>query len=115
MGEDAGASGDDGGRAAAGEAEAAARALAIVVRVGEQRIPFGEAGPAQARAHAEYLGELTGFGPTQRVRPIAHGWRELAEELERRQAAAVSELDPGTVVAYAERLWILPPPQSMLA
>ncbi len=115
VGEDAGASGDDGGRAAAGEAEAAARALAIVVRVGEQRIPFGEAGPAQARAHAEYLGELTGFGPTQRVRPIAHGWRELAEELERRQAAAVSELDPGTVVAYAERLWILPPPQSMLA
>lgn len=95
--------------------EPAARALASVIRVAERRIPFGEAGAADARAHAAYLGELAGFGPTQRVRPVARAWNELADELDKRDAETVAELDPQTVVAYAERLWILPPPTSMLA
>ena len=97
-----------------GSEEPAARALASVIRIADRRIPFGEAGATDARAHADYLGGLAGFGPTQRVRPVARAWKELADELDKCDAKTVAELDPETVIAYAERIWILPPPTSML-
>ncbi len=95
--------------------EMARRALAKVIPVNEAKCAFGEVGAAAARTHGEQLAELTSFGPTQRIRPVARAWKELADELEKRGAETVAELDPATVVGYAERLWIIPPPTSMLA
>ena len=95
--------------------ELAGRALAKVIPVNGVRRAFGEVGSDDARAHGEQLAELTSFGPTQRVRPVARAWKELADELEARSAETVADLDPETIVSYAHRLWILPPPTSQLA
>lgn len=95
--------------------EMAGRAFAKVIPVSGAKCAFGEVGSADARAHGEQFAELTSFGPTQRVRPVARAWKELADELEERGLTTVADLDPETVVAYAHRLWILPPPTSQLA
>ncbi len=95
--------------------ETAKRALAKVIPVGDGKRAFGEVGAGDARRQGERLAELTSFGPTQRVRPVARGWKELADELEARSAEAVADLDPETIVTYAQRLWIIPPPTSQLA
>lgn len=91
-----------------------ARALAARLHDGERYRPFGELTAADARAQAERLGGLAGWGPLDRVRPVAEAWRELAAELERARAASVADLDPGLVVAFASRLWLTEPPGGLI-
>ena len=55
------------------------------------------------------LREAAGWGPTQRVAAVARAWAELGDEMRSSGAERVLELEPATVVSYAERLWVLPP------
>lgn len=75
---------------------------------------FGEVTPEEARAQGEKLKALTGFGPTMRVRPVAHAWSELAELMVERDAAGVSDLDAATVADFARRLWVVPSGESLM-
>jgi hypothetical protein len=71
--------------------------------------PFGELTLEDARARADELRAVTGWGPTVRVAPVAQAWRELALAMERTGSACVSELEAGVVVELAQRLWVVLP------
>jgi hypothetical protein len=71
--------------------------------------PFGELTLEDARARADELRAATGWGPTVRVAPVAHAWRELAMAMERSGLAHVAELDAQVVSELAQRLWIVLP------
>jgi len=75
---------------------------------GAQR-PFGEVTAEDASARAAELREVSGWGPTMRVAPVARAWRELASELQRAGAATVSQLDPRLLAPLARRMWVLMP------
>ncbi len=77
--------------------------------------PFGELTLEDARARADELRAVTGWGPTVRVVPVAQAWRELAMAMERTGSASVGELDPGVVVELAQRLWVVLPGGSMMS
>jgi hypothetical protein len=88
--------------------------LAVRVSVeGEQR-RFGELSADDVRRHAATLGQASGFGHRSRVASVAGAWRELAARMEEAAAATVAELEPKTVAAMAEPLWIVPPGGSLL-
>jgi hypothetical protein len=76
--------------------------------------PFGELTADDARGRAGELKEAGSWGPMHRVVPVARAWSELASLMDDREAAAVSELDPETVVSYAEKLWVLPPEDGLI-
>ena len=76
--------------------------------------PFGEFSAEDADGRAAELREAAGFGPTMRVRPVAQGWRELADLMREREAATVSDLDAATVAEFAERLWVVQPGGSLM-
>jgi hypothetical protein len=84
-------------------------ALSALVPVGEQKVAFGKITVAQAREQARSLKEIGNFGPLMRVAKVAMGWSQLAALLDQRTAKNVSELDEGTIVDFAERLWVIPP------
>ena len=63
--------------------------------------PFGELTPEDASARAAELREVSGWGPTMRVRPVALAWRELASEMERAGVVTVSQLDPQLLAPLA--------------
>lgn len=90
------------------------RALTAKVYDGSSYRPFGEFGPDDADGRAAELGELTGFGPTMRVRPVAQGWRELGKLMREQGVATVSDLDDATVAEFAERLWVVQPGGSLM-
>jgi hypothetical protein len=71
--------------------------------------PFGELTLDDARARADELRAVVGWGPTARVAPVAMAWRELTIAMERTGAVTVSELDAAAVVELAPRLWVVPP------
>jgi hypothetical protein len=77
--------------------------------------PFGELTLEDARARADELRAVTGWGPTVRVAPVAQAWRELALAMERTRSARVGELDAGVVVELAQRLWIVLPGGPMMS
>jgi hypothetical protein len=77
--------------------------------------PFGELTLQDARARADELRAATGWGPTIRVAPVAHAWRELTMTMERAGAANVSQLDPEVVVELSQRLWIVLPGGAMMS
>jgi hypothetical protein len=77
--------------------------------------PFGELTLEDARARADELRAVTGWGPTVRVAPVAQAWRELAMAMERAGSASVGELDPGVVVELAQRLWVVLPGGPMMS
>jgi hypothetical protein len=77
--------------------------------------PFGDLTLDDARARAEELRAVSGWGPTVRVVPVAHAWRELAISMERAGAESVSELDGETLSALAERLWVVLPSGPMMS
>jgi hypothetical protein len=77
--------------------------------------PFGELTVEDARARADELRAVTGWGPTVRVAPVAQAWRELAMTMERSGAASVSELDPKVVVELAQKLWVVLPGGPMMS
>jgi hypothetical protein len=70
---------------------------------------FGELTLVDVRARADELRAATGWGPTMRVAPVAHAWRELALAMESADAATVGELPPELVVELAPRLWVVLP------
>jgi hypothetical protein len=71
--------------------------------------PFGELTLDDVRSRADELRAATGWGPTARVATVAIAWRELSRDMEQSGAATVSDLDDGTVIEMAPRLWITLP------
>jgi hypothetical protein len=94
-------------------AERLERALAGIVHVGDRDRPFAEFGPDEARSLAAALGDLP-IAMRARVGPVSTAWKQLATELEKQSAATVAELEPRVIVGFAERLWVIPPPGSLL-
>ena len=83
------------------------RLLERTVFIGGVYRPFGELTPEEASARAAELREVSGWGPTMRVAPVALAWRELASEMERTGAGTVSQLDPQLLAPLARRTWVL--------
>ena len=79
----------------------------IFVR-GENR-PFAELTADDVRERADELRAAVGFGPTARVAPVAHAWRELSMAMGKAGAATVGELPAETLVELAPRLWVVMP------
>ncbi len=69
---------------------------------------FGELTREEVANRAQELKEATGWGPTMRVAPVARAWADLARAMEEVQAHSVADLDPETLDALAEPLWISP-------
>jgi hypothetical protein len=80
---------------------------------GENR-PFGEVTRDDAQLRAAELKATVGWGPTAKVAPIARGWRELSMELQSAGVQTVGELPRETVLAFAPKLWVVPPRGSLL-
>jgi hypothetical protein len=75
---------------------------------------FGDVTIEDARAHAAELKEVAGWGPTMRVAPVAHTWRELSMAMEQRGAQHVRELDDEALAELAPRLWVVMPGAGMM-
>lgn len=90
------------------------QALATEISVAGERKPFGELRAADVATQAAALGQASGFGHRSRVGAVAAAWRELGRLMQERGSTRVAELDPETIDAYAERLWIVPPGGSLL-
>ena len=90
------------------------RALTQTVFIRGANRPFGEITREDAEFRGVELKATVGFGPTAKVAPIANGWRELARELQSAGVGTVGELPRETVLAYAPKLWIVPPRGSLL-
>jgi len=83
--------------------------LARQVFIRDASRPFGELTLADARERADELRAVTGWGPTVRVAPVAHAWRELTIAMERAGAGAVGELEAEQVRELAPKLWVVLP------
>ncbi len=90
------------------------RALASKVDIGGSGIPFGDVTVENAQVQAERLSDVGTWGPLQRVAKVAYAWKLLIAEMERAEATAVRDLEPETILTYAERLWVIPPPEGMV-
>ena len=88
--------------------------LAERVFAGGSSKPFAEVTADEAKARAEELREVTGWGPTARVGSVARAWGELARLMDERDAATVADLDRELVTELAGRLWVVPPGGSLL-
>lgn len=88
--------------------------LAREVHIDGVNRAFGDLTLEQARAHADELRSVAGWGPTMRVAPVAQAWRELAMTLERDRKRTVRQLDAEVVTALAQRLWVVMPSGPML-
>ncbi len=75
---------------------------------------FGEVTRDEARQHSAELKALGGWGPMAKVGSVARGWGDLAQTMQKRNAANVADLDPGLVERAAIELWIIPPDRSMV-
>ncbi len=95
--------------------ERSERALGEKVFDGESYRPFGEYTAADATGRADELKEMTGFGPTMRVRLVAQGWRELARSLEQSGAATVAALPAEQIEEYAEKCWVIQPEKGLMS
>jgi hypothetical protein len=91
-----------------------ATVLAERVFAGGRSKPFGEVTVDDVQARAEELRGVTGWGPTAKVASVAMAWGELARLMHERGALTVADLDHGTLVEIAERLWVVPPGGSLL-
>jgi hypothetical protein len=92
----------------------AATVLAERVFAGGRSKPFAEVTAEDVQARAEELRGVTGWGPTAKVASVALAWGELARLMDQRGARTVADLDHGTLVEIAERLWVVPPGGSLL-
>ena len=91
-----------------------AAALAAPVHIGATERRFGELTVAEVEAQAAELRGVGGWGPLQRVVPVARAWAELAGAMREAKAESVAELAPDAVLAYAERTWVLPPAEGLI-
>lgn len=71
--------------------------------------PFGELTRDDAASRADELRAAVGWGPTARVAPVAHAWRELVLAMDRAGASTVGELEPDLLGTLAPRLWVTLP------
>jgi hypothetical protein len=94
--------------------DAVAKALAATVFIRGANRPFGELTREDAEFRGAELKSAAGWGPTAKVAPIANGWKELAKEIQQAGVATVGELPGETVLAFAPRLWVVPPRGSLL-
>jgi hypothetical protein len=92
----------------------AADALRRPVSSGGADKPFGEFTLAEVQARAAELSAAVGWGPTARVAGVARGWSELARAMIAADIAVVGELDPEAALAFARKLWVVPPGGSLL-
>jgi hypothetical protein len=83
--------------------------LARGVFLGGANHAFGDVTVQDARTHAAELKEVTGWGPTMRVAPVAQAWRELSMTMDRRGAQHVRDLDDEVLAELAPRLWVVMP------
>ena len=90
------------------------KALTATVFIRGANRPFGELTREDAEFRGAELKATVGWGPTAKVAPIARGWRELAMELQSAGVATVGELPAETVLAFAPKLWVVPPRGSLL-
>lgn len=104
----AGEAGDDKAR------EQLRRILAEQVYAGDGYKPFAEMTADEVEARAAELRSAAGFGPTQRVASVAAVWKGLGEAMRREGAATVGDLEEETLLARADRLWVVPPGGSFL-
>jgi hypothetical protein len=86
-----------------------ASALGAEVHQGEHYVPFGKLTLAEVEGRAESIGAVGGWGPLARAAKVARAWSDLAAQMRERGAATIGELDPATVVRFAEYLWVIPP------
>ena len=91
-----------------------ATALKAQVHQGERYVPFGDLTLAEVEGRAESIGSVGGWGPLQRAAKVARAWKELAGRMRQTEADAVRDLDPATVVQFAEHLWVIPPEGGMI-
>ena len=70
--------------------------------------------PEDAEAQGAKLKGLAGFGPTMRARPVGMAWSELAKLMREGGAGTVSELEPGVVSEFAEKLWVVHSSKSLM-
>jgi hypothetical protein len=75
---------------------------------------FGDITAADARSRAAEFGEAGSWGPLAKVAGVAAAWRELAAELEQTGSKSVAGLDPKVAMAFAKRVWAVPPRGSLL-
>jgi hypothetical protein len=94
--------------------DTAADALNRPVSTGGVDKPFGEFTLPEVQARAAELSAAVGWGPTARVAGVARGWSELARAMVATDAAVVGELESEAVVAFARKLWVIPPGGSLL-
>lgn len=94
--------------------ERLARVLAEQVYSGSEYKPFAEMTVAEVEARAEELRSAAGFGPTQRVAVVAAVWEGLGQAMRREGAGTVADLEEETLLARADRLWVVPPGGSFL-
>lgn len=76
--------------------------------------PFGELTRDDAQFRGAELKATVGWGPTAKVAPIASAWKQLSQEIESAGVQTVGELPRETVLAYAPKLWVVPPRGSLL-
>jgi hypothetical protein len=91
-----------------------AEALAAPIQIGTAERRFGQLTVAEVEARAAELRGVGGWGPLQRVVPVARAWAELAGEMRQAGAESVAELEPEAVLGYAERTWVLPPAEGLI-
>ena len=90
------------------------RALQGEVHQGERYVPFGAMTLEEVEDRAETIGSVGGWGPLQRAAKVARAWTDLAAQMRERDAATVGELEPATVVRFAEYLWVIPPEDGLI-
>ena len=91
------------------------RILAEQIYAGDGYKPFAEMTLAEVEARAAELRAAAGTGAmAARVGPVASTWEGLVSAMREQPAETVAELDRATLLARAERLWVVPPGGSFL-
>ena len=92
----------------------AAAILAEPVFAGGETKPFAQLTLAEVEARAQELRDVSGWGPTAKVRSVAMEWGMLARSMAEQGAQCVGDVDPAELVQRAQKLWIVPPGGSLL-
>lgn len=90
------------------------KAVTATVFIRGANRPFGELTREDAQFRGAELKSAAGWGPTAKVGTVARHWRELSIEIEKAGVATVGELPRETVLAFAPKLWVIPPRGSLL-
>ena len=88
--------------------------LAERVFAGGESKPFAELTLAEVEARAQELREVSGWGPTAKVRSVAMEWGMLARSMAEQGAETVADVDPAEIVERAQKMWVVPPGGSLL-